>query len=110
MHSAQKWDSLFDLERLHTIFANDEKAINHFIETFVEENAQLLTNLSQAIQAQQQEEAKAFAHRLKGSCGSAGADKMGELAKKMEEAIIQNQWEQAKTYQDNISTLLKKVK
>ncbi len=67
----------------------DEHLLYQMAELFLRSHADAGTRLRAALAAEQYDEARRIAHTLKGTCGQIGAHPLSEVARKLEDAIVQ---------------------
>ncbi len=87
--------TVLDKERLNDIFGDEPEALKKFLEKAVKSITNLLTEIGKNITARDEIAAKTSAHTLKGVTGNMGAMKMYDLAKTLEQHIIQKNWTEA---------------
>lgn len=105
------WDEAEALERL----GGKAKLLKIVVDSFLKEGPQIIQNLSRALKEGDLKQAQLHAHSIKGSCGNIGAEKLQEIAKKIEYAAKENAMETIKelypefkeTYTLTIDTLQK---
>lgn len=84
-----------DMNRLHDIFGDDQKAIDELIKSFITSTKELLIDISKALEANDHESAKLLLHRLKGSAGNLGVIKIHELSAEAEAKVLEADWASA---------------
>lgn len=102
-------EGVLDVERLKIIFGNNELVKQEFLDTFLDTTQNLLNEIGEVIAKHDELAAKAKCHRLKGSCGNAGANLMYELALKQEQMVIEQNWQEAFTLQQDLFKALADV-
>jgi PAS domain S-box-containing protein len=88
---------VMDKERLDDIFGDDVKALHEFLGKAVKSITTLLTDIGKNITARDEIISKQLTHNLKGVTGNMGAMQMHELAKSLEEKVLQKDWASAET-------------
>jgi CheY-like chemotaxis protein len=102
-------NKILDLERLHMIFGNNERVKQEFLVSFLSNTQNLLKEIGELISQNNEFAAKAKCHRLKGTCGNAGANLMYEFAMKQEEMVIEKNWQGALELQRQLLIALEEV-
>lgn len=97
--------SQIDMERVKTIFGEDQQAIIEFMQVFLDSTQEVLTDLASAIEAKDVKLTKNLFHRLKGSAGNSGMTKIHELSKDTEHAVLTENWSFVKKNYDKILVL-----
>lgn len=103
-------DNTLDMERLNMIFGNNKVEKDKFLISFLDNTHHLLQEIREVITLQDELAAKAKCHRLKGSCGNAGANRMYALAMKQEEMVIKKFWKEAATLQEQLLNALAEIR
>ena len=98
-----------DIDVLREQIGDDDELIAIMLNQFSEANAADLLELSAAIDQQQPDNVRKVAHRIKGSSGLIGAQRLSELAKHVEHHAHQGDWTDLQTYRDKINALSQKV-
>lgn len=103
-------ENILDIERLNMIFGNNELEKEKFLDSFLRNTHHLLKEVDEVITLQDEFAAKAKCHRLKGSCGNTGANRMYELAMKQEEMVIKKNWKEAAALQKQLLNALTDIR
>ncbi len=77
---------VLDLAQLRSIVGSDKDRIREFVQMFVTLTAPLVGEFGDAVRAGDLERVRRSAHKLKGSCGSAGARQLAAVAQRAERA------------------------
>lgn len=100
---------VLDHDRLIDIFGDDKKALHGFLQKAVKSITALLTDIGKNVSARDQIISKQLTHNLKGVSGNMGAMQMHELAKNLEEKILQNDWATAETLYQSVQQAFTEV-
>lgn len=103
-------EPIIDSDRLQLIFGNNETAKQTFLKLFIENTALLLQEINEVLDHKDQAAAKAKCHRLKGSCGNAGATQLYQLALEQEALINEEQWIDAVKLQPCLTEAFERIK
>jgi signal transduction histidine kinase/DNA-binding response OmpR family regulator len=103
-------ESILDIERLNMIFGNNQLEKEKFLNSFLDSTHHLLEEVDQVITLQDEFAAKAKCHRLKGSCGNTGANRMYDLAMKQEAMVIKKNWKEASDLQKQLLNALTDIR
>lgn len=79
--------------RIKTIFGDDHVGIHDFINCFIVSTEEIINELAIAVELTDTENVKLLLHRLKGSAGNCGANKLQQLCIDAEAALYQDDWE-----------------
>lgn len=79
-------NTVLDISQLRSIVGDDPARVRQFIDLFVRLTGPMLASLEAAIESGDPVAIKRQAHKLKGSCGSAGAREMAALAASAEKS------------------------
>lgn len=77
---------VLDLAQLRSIVGSDKERIQEFVQMFISLTAPLVGEFGDAVRAGDLERVRRSAHKLKGSCGSAGARQLASVAQRAERA------------------------
>ncbi|MDX2164316.1 MAG: response regulator [Gammaproteobacteria bacterium] len=86
---------ILDRERLDDIFGDDPEALKTFLEKAVKSMTKLMTEIGKNITQRNEVAGKTSVHTLKGVSGNMGAMQMHEIAKILEQHILQKNWADA---------------
>lgn len=103
-------NNTLDMGRLNMIFGNNKVEKDKFLISFLDNTHHLLREVGEVIALHDDLAAKAKCHRLKGSCGNAGANRMYELAMKQEEMVIKKCWKEAAALQEQLLNALAEIR
>lgn len=106
----EEYESLIDIERIHSIFGDDPKAIHEFFEAFIVSTEDLLKETKKAVKVHNTQLAKELFHRLKGSSGNSGVTKIYIYSKEAEDKVIHAKWEEANKALKLIESVFRKLK
>jgi two-component system, sensor histidine kinase and response regulator len=96
-------DGIINMARIRDVFGNDSSIIHSFLESFIISTEALLKETHQAMINRDPEISKKCFHRLKGSSGNSGIDKLFKLSKSAEEAVLKSDW-------DNVNKIFLAIK
>ena len=83
---------MINLNYLKTIFGDDQKEINEFLNLFVNSAQKSVQEIEQATQNKNVRLLKFQLHKLKGSAGNSGFVKLADVCKQAEDNIEQQDW------------------
>ncbi len=86
---------ILDVDRLQLIFGNNDVVKKEFLHSFIQNVEGLLKEVDEVIQKKDTHSAKAKCHRLKGTCGNVGANRLYQFAMKQESLVLDGDWQQA---------------
>jgi two-component system sensor histidine kinase/response regulator len=86
--------SMLDMDRLNSIFGDNEAAIKEFIIFFINSVFETLTEINIAVHNKDATLAKELFHTLKGSSANAGVSEINKLCIDAEEMISRSQWDE----------------
>jgi HPt (histidine-containing phosphotransfer) domain-containing protein len=92
------------LAHLQSLVGDELPTVRHYLGLFTASAGSLLEELGQAITARDGTSAKGLAHKLKGLCGTIGAQQMTGLCIRMEEALLGQAWPDADQLQTELRT------
>lgn len=101
---------ILDVERLKLIFGTNQEAIHEFLQSFIDNINTMLVDLGDQLTLKNEQESKEQCHRLKGTCGNGGANKLYELAVKQEQFIINKNWSLACTIHEQMCCAFEELK
>lgn len=101
-------ETLVDLQYLQQRFEQDQ--LRAIFNSFVNETVPVLNNILTAIEAQDEKNVAALAHRLKGSSATVTANIMANLAKHLEETAKQLDWQTAKHVHQTLTKSFSELK
>ena len=100
-----KWDREFALEQVD----GDEEFLKELVVFFIETTKSDLEKLKTAIEAGDNEVARAAAHSIKGAAGNLGFQGMWEMAKEVENLSREGAFDEARKGFEDLQCLLVKV-
>lgn len=103
-------EQILDIERLKLIFGTNQEAIHEFLQSFIDNIKTMLVDLSEQLKLKNEQESKEKCHRLKGTCGNGGANRLYELAVKQEQLIIDKDWSSVFMVQEQMWLALEELK
>jgi polar amino acid transport system substrate-binding protein len=87
-----------------------EDGAKELLRIFVESTSDLFKRLRQATDSRDSKRVKAAAHELKGASASIGAESMTQVAKRLEQAAVTNDWAVAESALDKLEELFETIK
>ena len=99
-----------DVKRLELIFGHNKETMRGFLRSFANDTQSLLLELAKSIKSNDDQLARIHCHRLKGSCGNAGANNLYELALRQERLISSKRWIEAAHLQSHLQHGLEAIK
>ncbi|MDC3413497.1 response regulator [Terrihalobacillus insolitus] len=94
-HTEKNSEAPIDLEKLKSVYGDDNDAIKEFLNVFVTTTPELLDQLQNYLQMQDSKQASKAAHGLKGSSAVVEATQMVSLSNAIEQSAKQNNWSRA---------------
>ncbi len=82
-----------DLTQLQSLVGDDADTVRQFLDLFVESSGPVLQQVDGAIASREAKALQSASHSLKGSAASVGSREVAELARELEHAAKQEQWE-----------------
>jgi signal transduction histidine kinase/CheY-like chemotaxis protein len=93
---------VLNLGQLRSIVGDDPPSFRKYLSLFETSADTMVTQLGSTIALRDAEAAGRVAHKLKGVCGSIGAEEMAELSLRMEAALRLARWEEAERLQTGL--------
>ena len=90
---------MLNLGQLRSIVGDDPPSFRKYLSLFEGSADTMVTRLVSTIALRDAEAAGRVAHKLKGACGSIGAEEMAEMSLRMEAALRLASWEEAERLQ-----------
>jgi HPt (histidine-containing phosphotransfer) domain-containing protein len=84
-----------NLGHLRSFVGDDLPTLRHYLGLFVTSAGAMLAQLGPPITVRDLTVANGLAHKLKGLCGTVGAEQMTELSVRMEQALLAESWTDA---------------
>lgn len=82
-----------DMRKVESMFRNDDKAQSELLTLYLSSTQSLIEQLTAACAAQERAKAVARAHEIKGASAYIGAHEIREIARNLEHAAKENNWE-----------------
>jgi len=82
-----------DMRKVESMFRHDDKAQSELLTLYLSSTQSLIEQLTAACAAQERAKAVARAHEIKGASAYIGAHEIREIARNMEHAAKENNWE-----------------
>jgi len=95
--TGQEADAPVDLQGLIALFGEDRTILRELLTEFMVSAQDTLVKLLRALAIDDAAQARAQAHRLKGSAHTAGAMALGDIAARVEAAIALSDWDAARS-------------
>jgi two-component system sensor histidine kinase/response regulator len=103
-------ESALDVRQLRSIVGDDPARVAEFLTMFVTLTAPLVDAFVQAVSSGDATEVRRQAHKLKGSCGSAGAKELAALGARAERSAQDGDWGALRVSVDEFRNALERVK
>jgi len=91
-----------DMRKVESMFRNDGKAQNELLTLYLSSTQSLIEQLTVACAAQESTKAVARAHEIKGASAYIGAHEIREIARNMEHAAKEGNWEKVQEGMDEL--------
>ncbi len=102
--------SALDVRQLRSIVGDDPARVAEFVAMFVNLTSPLVEAYVRAVESRDPDEVRRQAHKLKGSCGSAGALELAALGARAERSAQAGEWETLQSSVAEIRTALDRVR
>jgi HPt (histidine-containing phosphotransfer) domain-containing protein len=84
-----------ELRQLTALVGEDQAAIRRYLDLFASTTATLLGDIGSGVRERERDIVHRLAHTLKGACGNVGAGEMAALARSLEAAVTEEEWDAA---------------
>jgi hypothetical protein len=91
-----------DMRKVESMFRNDEKAQSELLALYLSSTQSLIEQLTAACAAQERAKAVGRAHEIKGASAYIGAHEIREIARNMEHAAKEDNWEKVQEGMDEL--------